>query len=315
MAKKHKFLYGPVRSRRLGRSLGIDIVPFKVCTLDCIYCQLGKTTKKTIERKEYVPIAPPLAELKELLKKGLETDYITVSGCGEPTLNSQLGELIDAIKRLTDIPVAVLTNGTLFYRKDVRADCTKADLVVPSLDAADEQSFQKVNRPHNDLSFEKLVDGLSEFRSEFKGPIWLEVFLVEDFNAKKGQILKIKEAISRIRPDKVQLNTAVRPTAEPDVRAVSYEKLETIAKELGGNCEVISKKKTADKKPAPTTDEGSIITNRLLSILKRRPCTLEDICRALGISRNEAVKYIASLQDNSAVITEKRDGTIFFKSG
>ena len=145
MTDKNIYLYGPVPSRRLGLSYGIDIAPLKVCTLDCIYCQLGKTAHTTIERKDYIPIEPVLAELKEALAEGLKTDYITIAGSGEPTLNSRLGELIDGIKKLTNIPIAILTNGTILSRADVRADCSKADVVMPSLDAGDEQTLSLIH--------------------------------------------------------------------------------------------------------------------------------------------------------------------------
>ena len=182
MTNRKKFFYGPVPSRRLGLSFGVDIVPFKVCTLDCVYCQLGKTLTKTIERMDYGPIEPILAELRETLDKGLNTNFITIAGSGEPTLNLRLGELIEGIKKITDIPVAVLTNGTLFYQKDVRNDCAKADVVMPSLDAGDEETFQQINRPHGDINIKNLISGLSKFRDEFNGQIWLEVFFIENFN-------------------------------------------------------------------------------------------------------------------------------------
>ncbi|MFZ0034097.1 MAG: radical SAM protein [Sedimentisphaerales bacterium] len=309
MAEEKKYLYGPVPSRRLGRSLGIDIMPFKVCTIDCIYCQLGGTTEKTLHRGDFVPVETVLAELRDKLAEGLEADFISISGSGEPTLNSRLGELIDGIKKITSIPVAILTNGTLLYRQDVRVDCTRADVVLPSLDAGDEQTFQRINRPHASLSFEKLISGLCAFRKEFAGQIWLEVFLIEGFNTDTEQIAKIKEAIKRIRPDKVQLNTAVRPTAEPGIKSLSSEKLRAIAEELGEKCEVI-----ADFS-VPQQDrhvEGK--AEDVLSMLKRRPCSLKDICSALGISRNEALKYIALLQQQGVLDSEKKDGVTFFKA-
>ena len=152
MAKKYKYLYGPVPSRRLGLSLGVDIVPLKICTLDCIYCQLGRSSDKTVERSEYLPIEPVLEELTEKISDGLTADFITIAGSGEPTLNSQLGKLLDAIRKITYIPLAIITNGTLFYREDVRRDCAKADVVLPSLDAGDEETFRKINRPHADYT-------------------------------------------------------------------------------------------------------------------------------------------------------------------
>ena len=306
---QNRYLYGPVPSRRLGRSLGVDILPQKVCTLDCIYCQLGRTTNKTIERKDYIPIEEVLTELKERLAQGLKADYITISGSGEPTLNSRLGELIDGIKKITDIPVAILTNGTLLYRQDVRADCAKADVVLPSLDAGDEQAFQRVNRPHKDISIEKLISGLCAFRDEFAGQIWLEVFFVEGVNTDAEQIAKIRDVIERIRPDKVQLNTAVRPTAEPNVKAVEVEKLRSIASQLGEKCEVV-----ADFLPRHRGQHIESKAEDVLSMLKRRPCSLSDICSGLGINSNEALKYISRLQQQGVVHSEEKDGIIFFKA-
>lgn len=318
MADEKKYFYGPVPSRRLGRSFGVDIVPFKVCTLDCIYCQLGRTTEKTIERKPYIPIEPIIAELKEALQKGLETDYITIAGSGEPTLNSNMGEIINRIKKITDIPVAVVTNGTLFYRADVRAECARADVVLPSLDAGDEQTFRKINRPHSDISIEKLISGLCSFRNEFSGRIWLEVFLVDTINTNPEQIAKIRAIIQRLRPDKVQLNTAVRPTAETNLKKLNVEKLRSISEQLGDNCEIISD--FSDIRSGEEQDGSSKLhleveakTETLFSMLKRRPCSLDDICSAMRIVPNEALKYVTILSKRGVIDTEQRTGAIFYK--
>jgi len=322
LADKKKYLYGPVPSRRLGLSCGIDIAPLKICTLDCIYCQLGKTAQTTIERKDYIPVEPVLAELKEALAEGMEADYITIAGSGEPTLNSRLGELIDGIKKLTNIPIAILTNGTLLSRADVRADCSKADVVMPSLDAGDEQTFGRINRPDPVISIENLISGLCAFRKEFAGRIWLEVFFVEGINTDDEQIAKIKKAIEQINPDNIHLNTAVRPTADPNISRLSEEKLRQIAERLGPKCEVV-----ADFSPARSSilNEGksedmlkyhSEINSKaeaLLSMLKRRPCSLNDICSGLGINRNEAIKHISNLQHKGIIQSENKEGTVFFK--
>jgi wyosine [tRNA(Phe)-imidazoG37] synthetase (radical SAM superfamily) len=307
--QQSKYLYGPVPSRRLGLSLGVDIVPLKVCTLNCVYCQLGRTTQKSVERKDFVATDAVLAELKERLAEGLQADFITISGSGEPTLNAKLGELIDGIRAITDIPIAIITNGTLLHRQDVRADCAKADVVLPSLDAGDEQGFQKVNRPHKDISIEKLISGLCKFRQEFAGRLWLEVFLVEGLNTDAEQIAKIKSAIALIRPDKVQLNTAVRPGAEPNVRSVSAEKLHAIAAGLGQNCEVV-----ADFSPGRHRGHLHGTAESVLSMLKRRPCSLDDICSGLGINRDDALKHISHLQSQGLIGSEKANRTVFFKA-
>jgi len=318
-----KYLYGPVPSRRLGLSLGVDIVPFKVCTLDCVYCQLGRTIEKTIERRDYGSIEPILAELRETVAEGLEADFITIAGSGEPTLNLRLGELIDGIKGITNIATAILTNGTLLYRKDVRAECAKADVVLPSLDAGDEQTFRRINRPHGDISIENVISGLCAFRDEFVGQIWLEVFFVEAINTDAEQIAKIEDAIKRIGPDKVQLNTAIRPTADPYIKKLNAEKLQAIAARLGPQCEVVADFSPDRNGTGLESKAGDTLrhhfainhkTQALLSMLKRRPCSLNDICSGLGISRNEALKYISELQHKGVIHSEKKDGRVFFKT-
>jgi wyosine [tRNA(Phe)-imidazoG37] synthetase (radical SAM superfamily) len=306
---KAKYLYGPVPSRRLGRSLGIDIVPLKVCMLDCVYCQLGRTAEKSIKRKNYTDIEAVLTELNKRLAAGLKADFITISGSGEPTLHANLGELVENIKKITDIPVAIITNGILLDRPDVRADCAKADVVLPSLDAGDEQTFQRINRPHKDFSIEKLISGLCAFRNEYDGQIWLEVFLVEGLNTADEQIAKIRDAIKRIRPDKVQLNTAVRPTAEPNIKNVDANRLQSIADKLGERCEVVADflhRHYIENKEGKDVD--------VLSMLKRRPCTVDDICGGLKISRHEAIKCIARLQQQGLIDSEEKNGVIFFKA-
>ncbi|MBP7050691.1 MAG: radical SAM protein [Phycisphaerae bacterium] len=310
MAKKKEptsYTYGPVPSRRLGLSLGVDIVPPKICTLDCVYCQLGRTITSSTTRADFVDINAVLAEIESKLRAGLKTDYITLGGSGEPTLNSRLGDLIDGIRRLTDIPVAILTNGTLLYRADVRAECAKADVVAPSLDAGDAVVFQAVNRPNPDITLDKLVSGMEQFRDEFRGRIWLEVFLVAGVNTDDSQIEKIRSLIRRIRPDKVHLNTAVRPPAEPNVRAMSREALGEIARRIGGICEVIGEAPAASEDRRETRAEADVI-----SVLKRRPCTIEDICAGLGMNRHEAAKHIGHLQSAGKVHSEPRGSVLYF---
>jgi len=319
MSQKQQYIYGPVPSRRLGLSLGLDLVPYKTCSLDCIYCQLGATTNKTIQRKEYVPIKAIVTQLKQKIKDGLEADYITLGGSGEPTLNSKLGLLIREIRKITDIPVAILTNGTLLSDKSVRDDCALADLVIPSLDAADEETFRKINRPHSDISIENFISSLVTFRKEFSGKIWLEVFLLEGINTVPRQIEKMKKAIERIMPDKIQLNTAVRPTAEPYAKIVTRQKLTEIAGRLGPKCEAIayafdenkSKQNETKSKIAPRKAE---ITKSLLSMLKRRPCSINDISSVMKIHPNEVIKYINYLRVQSLILAVRKNKIIFYKA-
>jgi len=303
-----EYIYGPVPSRRLGLSLGIDIVPAKICTLDCIYCQIGRTTEKSTVRRDFFDLPAVLGELKRKLSDGVTADYVTIGGSGEPTLNSQLGALIDGIRGLTDIPVAVITNGTLLYRADVRAECAKADLVIPSLDAGDAAAFEAVNRPAPDISIEKLVSGLAQFRQEFSGQIWLEVFLIEGTNTAAEQVEEIAAQIHRIRPDKVQLNSAVRPAAEKGIEAIGRDRLAAIARQIGDNCEIVG------AAPEPRGGgQAQRTCEDVISMLKRRPCSVDDICTGLGIHHHEAVKHIGYLLEQRLAIAECQGTTTYYR--
>jgi wyosine [tRNA(Phe)-imidazoG37] synthetase (radical SAM superfamily) len=303
-----EYVFGPVASRRLGRSLGIDIAPAKVCTLDCIYCEVGRTTLRTIERRPYVPMEEVLSELKTRLHQGILPDYITITGSGEPTLNSQLGQIIDRIKAFSTIPVALISNGTLLYRQDVRDEAAKADLVMPTFDAADQSTFEAIHRPHPDITIERLVEGLVAFRAQYHGPLWLEVFLIEGVNTSEGHVQRLKVMIERIRPDKVQLNTAVRPTADPDVTRPSLSQLQAIAEELGPHCEII-----ADYSRLSATGRTAITTQDLLTLLRRRPCTLDDLCAGLGVTRDQAALHVKALVQTQQILMEVREGLTFYK--
>ena len=224
-AKVFKHLYGPVPSRRLGRSLGVDLVPLKTCTYDCIYCQLGKTTNKTTARQDYVSVKDILSELKEKLSAGVSCDYISIAGSGEPTLHASIGEIISKLKEMTNIPVAVLTNGSLLYLPEVQKALMNADIVIPSLDAGNEELFQYVNRPHEDISFNTMVRGLIDFSRHFTGPIWLEVLLVSGITGMIPEVREIDALVNKILPEKVQLNTVSRPAYEDFACAVNSEQM------------------------------------------------------------------------------------------
>ena len=207
-----RFVYGPVPSRRLGRSLGINVIPFKTCNYSCVYCQLGRTTNKINERKSFFPKEEILKEVAEVVKR-VEADHVTFAGEGEPTLCRDIGWLIGEIKKITDTPIAVLTNGSLLYREDVRYDLAEADVVIPSLDAADEKTFRRINRPHRELKIEKIIDGMVEFSREYRGKFYIEIMLVKNYNDSEDALFAIKSALERIKPDGVYLMTPIRPTA------------------------------------------------------------------------------------------------------
>jgi len=305
--EKMKYTFGPVPSRRLGRSLGVDLVPFKTCTYNCVYCQLGRTTVKTVERKEYAPVGAVLNEVEEKLKKISPPDYITLSGSGEPTLHSRIGDIIHGIKDITDIPTAVLTNGSLFWIDEVRDAVQEADLLIPSLDAGDKKIFSWVNRPHPDISFEKMVEGLCKLRECFDGPIWLEVFLIGGVTDIESEVLKIRKWVDRIAPERVQLNTAVRTPAEGFVDTVSKEKMEELRSLFGPHCEVI-----ADYSKTHNFSEFYHTQGDVFELLRRRPCSVDDISSGLNLHRNETVKYVQELMDKHLIRMEKRDDTVLY---
>lgn len=302
-----QYIYGPVPSRRLRRSLGVDLVPFKTCTYDCIYCQLGRTTNKTMQRKEWVPLDQVLTQLKGKLDH--RPDYITLAGSGEPTLYSKIGELIIRIKELTDIPVAVLTNGSLLWMPEVRDALMPADLVVPSLDAGSRELFRYVNRPYVDIVFSKMLEGLVKLRDQYTGQYWLEVFLLSGITTVESELNMLSYCINLIGPDKVQLNTVTRPPAEEYAEPVPRDRLEQMARDLNGKTEVIAAYPYVEPTQRLPSSLGDIV-----SLLKRRPCSLEDIASGLGIHRNEAAKHLERLASNGTVKAKGQHGRLYYET-
>jgi wyosine [tRNA(Phe)-imidazoG37] synthetase (radical SAM superfamily) len=301
------YVYGPVPSRRLGRSLGIDLVPFKTCTYDCIYCQLGRTTNKITQRKEWTPLRDVLKELKAHLPS--EPDYITVSGSGEPTLHSGIGSLIKAIKAITDIPVAVLTNGSLLWLPEVRDALCSADLVIPSLDAGEEHLFRHVNRPHRDITFHRMIDGLYEFRKSFSGQYWLEVFLLGGITGLPVPVEEIAEITGWISPDRIHLNTVVRPPAESFAVPVPRDLMECFAAAFGDKAEVID---GCTNLPHGSNSKGT--PQEILALISRRPSTLEDIAAGLGLDRGEAARCVEQLSAAGLLETQYQGRQLYFRA-
>jgi len=297
-----------VPSRRLGRSLGVDLVPFKTCSYDCIYCQLGRTTRKTTERQEWVPLDDVLDELKD--KLALKPDYITLSGSGEPTLYSRLDELIDRIRVMTKVPIAVLTNGSLLWQDDVRRQLMDAHRVIPSLDAGSSDSFQAVNRPHRSISFKQMLDGLITFRGQYHGQYWLEVFLLDGKTATDLEARMIAEAVKRVKPGRVQLNTATRPTAEESAVMVNRSRMEEIAALFDPPAEVI-----ADYRGVHAQSDFKAGRQNVLEMIQRRPCSLDDIASGLDMHRNEVIKYVEELEAERLLEKRSAGGRLFYSGG
>ncbi len=305
--KKYKYIFGPIPSRRLGLSLGVDLVPFKTCCFDCVYCQIGRTTDKTVERREYVPVDEVIAEIKRRCDEGLEADYITMSGSGEPTLNSGIGRVIAAVKEITRIPVAVITNGGLLSDPQVRRDLLGADLVVPSLDGGNGGAIERVDRPDPSINFDRLVEGLVKFREEFSGQMWLEVFIVEGLNDDDDDLRMLVEQVELISPDCIQMNTVVRPAAESYARRVGDERMREIAAMFGEKAEIILPFERDSQPGAVIKGEAAV-----LEMISRRPCSLRDISSGLGMHENEVVKYASSLKSAGKVVERRQGETVFY---
>ena len=307
----YKYLFGPVPSRRLGMSLGIDLIPHKICSLNCIYCECGCTTNLTLKRKEYVPYNDVVKELDNYFSNNPNPDYITFSGSGEPTLNSRVGDVLRFIKlKKPDIPVAVLTNGTLFYQKQVRRELLNADLVLPSLDAASELSFRKINRPFHNLNIQKYIQGLQDFRNEYKGKIWLEVLIIPGYNDSNADLKLLKQAFDKIQPEIIQLNTLDRPGAVSDIRAATRTELQQIVDYWQlDNVEIIA---SASKRKDIKSYRKDIET-AILETIYRRPCTLNDLVKILGSHINEINKYLDILEADNKIESTRQERGLFYK--
>lgn len=309
---KYKYLFGPVPSRRLGISLGIDLVPMKTCSLNCIYCECGRTTHLTVARREYVPIEVVKSELSDYLTHHPRPDYITFSGSGEPVLNSHIVDVIRFIQSQTsEISIAVLTNGTLLFDKKVRDELKDAAVVIPSLDAATGDVFKKINRPHPKLDVNTIIDGIIRFRGAYTGQLWLEVFIVPGINDTETELSALKQAIEKINPDRVQLNTLDRPGVVEDIRAATREELKRVLDFWQiDNAEIIAKAPERKGLPAYRND----IQSAILGTIARRPCTLEDLTKILGRHANEINKYLDVLEADQKIQTEKQQRGIFYRT-
>ena len=307
----YNYLFGPVPSRRLGMSLGIDLVPHKVCTLNCIYCECGRTTKLTLERNEYVPYDAVVKELQHYLTNNPVPDYITFSGSGEPTLNSRIGDVLQFIKsNYPNIPVAVLTNGTLFYQKQVRAELLNADVVLPSLDAASDLSFRKINRPFQKLNINEYIQGLVDFRKEYGGKIWLEVLILPGYNDNPEDLQLLKEAFKKIKPDSIQLNTLDRPGTIDGLRTASKHKLQQIVDFWNlDNVEIIEAAPERKKVKSYREDTETAIWETIC----RRPCTIDDLVKILGLHINEINKYLDVLESENKIESVRQERGLFYQ--
>jgi wyosine [tRNA(Phe)-imidazoG37] synthetase (radical SAM superfamily) len=296
-----KHVFGPVPSRRLGYSLGLDAVPPKVCSMDCVYCELGPTTERTVCRKRWVDVGAVLSDLEARLAEGPRVDTITISGSGEPTLNLGLGELIDGARRLSDRPIAVLTNAGLMTDPVVRDELLRADIVAPSLDAVTPELFQRINRPHPSLDPGEIAEAVRTFTRAFEGRVFLEIVFVRGMNDAPDEVERLSRAVADIDPDVVHVNTVVRPPAVAGVDGVSPAELQAIARRLGPRAEVIARPRLGGQQGSSGAE------SQLVEMASRRPVTLQDVSSALGLSRAEASKILGILVDRGCLELVEHD--------
>jgi wyosine [tRNA(Phe)-imidazoG37] synthetase (radical SAM superfamily) len=325
-------IFGPVNSRRLGRSLGIDLLPKKICNFDCIYCEVGTTTNLTCERGEYVPTGEIIAEIEEYCSDPARmesVDVVTVTASGEPTLHAGLGRILRFLKERTGKPVAVLTNGTNLSRPDVVADLSHADVIIPSLDTVLPESFRRLNRPARCVDLEDMIEGLVRFSHEFRGEIWLEILLVRGVNDNRENIDALIRVIRRMKLSRVQLNTVARPPLEKFAQPVSREDLQKIAARIAAGSGVplveiiahgISRFELSGEEERPKIKFDYLkqeeLIEDILHMLQRRPCTTEDINRTFALNGSEKVGLLLEPFVKSGKIRKRiHEDKIYFQYG
>ena len=305
-----KYVFGPVPSRRLGRSLGVDPVPLKTCNFNCVYCQLGRTSLLQRKRRAFFNVTNMVAEIASALdRQGADSiDWITFVGSGETTLFSRLGSLIRYVKSLSKLPVAVITNGSLLDLPEVRNELCAADAVLPSLDAGSEGLFKRINRPHRDLSFDRHVAGLIEFRREFKGRLWVEVMLLGGVNDSPSDLRDISKILERVGPEEIHISMPTRPPAEPWVELPSPESRERAASILGGVAKVLQ--------PVEMNVESCIdeeLADAVVSIVRRHPMQESELVSNLARwVPARVMETLATLAARGKIVDIERYGNRFW---
>lgn len=306
------YVFGPVPSRRLGQSLGIDPVPLKTCNWNCVYCQLGRSKPLVNERRDYFPPEDIITEVEKALdahEKG-DIDWVTFVGSGETTLHASLGLLIREVKALTDLPVAVITNGSLLYLPEMRQELSAADAVLPSLDAGNEKLYRKINRPHPEATYERLLDGLIQFRREYAGKLLVEVMLVHGLNDSQAALEEISTALQRIRPDEVHLVQPTRPPVEPWVQPPDEEGLLRARAILGDLANIVHPASGAFDLSGAESVEDAVI-----GIITRHPMRENELVEALSLwAPGEVVETLSNLREGGKAQVIKRYGISFWSA-
>lgn len=293
MSDTKRWVYGPVLSRRFGRSLGVDLVPAKLCTFHCVYCQVGLTTRCALERRSWVEPPVVIGAVEEAVGRRADFEVVTLAGSGEPTLYASLGELIEGLRDAAQKPVVLLTNGSLLFRDDVAADAVRADVLAPSLDAGDEETFRRINHPHPDLSFDKVWKGIRDVTNRLDGTVRMEVMLVSGVNDSRESLEKIAEKLETMRIDTIDINTPVRPVASGRAIICSAETLELARRIFGPKARVIPPPEMLSGGERASSIDESV--ERIAETLKRRPCTAAELAGALNLAGAEVSKALAVL--------------------
>jgi wyosine [tRNA(Phe)-imidazoG37] synthetase (radical SAM superfamily) len=305
-----KHVFGPVFSRRLGRSLGVDPVPFKTCNWNCTYCQLGRTSPLVRARGVYASCEDVLAQVREALEEHKEgVDWISFVGSGEPTLNVELGCMIRGIKEYATTPVAVVTNGALLFMPEVREDLLDADAVMPTVLAGSERLHKQIHRPAVGLGFADFVRGLVDFRREFGGQLWPEVLLFRDMNDGDEALQELVELLRRIEPDAVHLTLPARPPNESWVEPAEPERLDRAIELLGEVAPIMAADRSAS--PSEMSMKGEI-AEAVLGVITRHPMTAAELSSALGMPEAEIQEALAVLERTWRARRVSRHGKQFW---
>jgi wyosine [tRNA(Phe)-imidazoG37] synthetase (radical SAM superfamily) len=308
MIQRH--IFGPVLSRRLGLSLGVDLISFKTCSYDCVYCECGPTTLHTITRQDFFPAEDVIAELRNVLASRPHLDSITLAGSGEPTLSLSLGRVINCVKNeYPEYTLSILTNGSLFIDGTVREELAPADRVIPTLTSVSQETFERIHHPYPSLRIEAIITGMVQFREMYSGALWLEVFIIPGLNTTAEELAGLKGAIERINPDRIQLNTLDRPPAEGWVKAATDAELERVCAVLGvSDIEIVGRKLPVSRAMKTNTEAGDLIR----ATLCRRPSTVEDLVRTTGLSGGEVAKILGALEREGTVTSKRGTRGVFY---
>lgn len=313
----YKHLFGPVISRRLGISLGVDVVPYKYCSMNCIYCEVGATNHLINEPEELVDLNEVIKELDAYISKNPKLDYITFSGAGEPLLYSKIGELINYIKdKYPQYKLALITNSSHISRPDIQSELLKLDMIMPSLDAVDQDIFEAINRPHEKILISEIIKNLINFNQNFPGEMWLEIFFVPELNDFTDELVRMRDVIKQINPERVQLNALDRPGTEPWVIQEDKEKLDSIKAffEAGLSDDILVEVIKKVNKQLYDENQSSLeVEEKIISTIRRRPCTSQDMSQMLNIHINAINKVLHKLIEEKKIEGVHQERGIFYK--